>query len=400
MRRLRSRTVWRTVAEAAHRLEHRRRDRGEWRRLRGRREHRCPPGGLAEPGGIYVSAAVMRSAEKMPDLRFARIGRRRAKNIPGARRGLCGSTRRRRRLDRTGRPGTLAVAPGGRRRHARARGRRHLVARRRLARRPLEPAHKPTASPSRSPPRATDTRPVVAVLPFDNLSGDPAQSYFADGLTEDIIADLARNRELLVIARNSTFAFKDQPTDIRTDRGQARGRLRRRRQRAPYRRPAPRRRPADRCQVGRPPVVAQLRPPRRGHLRRAGRPDRADRRLPRLVCPPVRVGGRGVAADREPARLRPRAPGARPLPAWLVRTGRRCSRPAPSTGRRSSSIPTTPPPTPISASRSSRPACSPARDVPRPGGGPGRGPPGDPARARPRPWLSGPELRACRQRRL
>ena len=60
-----------------------------------------------------------------------------------------------------------------------------------------------------------DTRPTVAVLPFDNLSGDPAQGYFSDGLSEDIITGLARNRELLVIARNSTFAFKDRPTDIR-----------------------------------------------------------------------------------------------------------------------------------------------------------------------------------------
>ena len=60
-----------------------------------------------------------------------------------------------------------------------------------------------------------DSRPAVAVLPFDNLSGDPSQDYFSDGLSEDIITDLARNRELMVIARNSTFAFKDQPTDIR-----------------------------------------------------------------------------------------------------------------------------------------------------------------------------------------
>ena len=58
--------------------------------------------------------------------------------------------------------------------------------------------------------------PVVAVLPFQNMSGNPGENYFADGLTEDIIADLARNRDLLVIARNSTFAFKDRATDIRT----------------------------------------------------------------------------------------------------------------------------------------------------------------------------------------
>ena len=70
-----------------------------------------------------------------------------------------------------------------------------------------------------------DTRPSVAVLPFDNLSGDAAQSYFADGLTEDIITELARNPELQVIARNSTFALRGQATDIRELGAQAGCRL-------------------------------------------------------------------------------------------------------------------------------------------------------------------------------
>jgi adenylate cyclase len=63
---------------------------------------------------------------------------------------------------------------------------------------------------------SVDDRPALAVLPFDNLSGDPAQAYFSDGLTEDIITDLAGQRELLVIARNSSFAYRDTPTDVRT----------------------------------------------------------------------------------------------------------------------------------------------------------------------------------------
>ena len=54
-------------------------------------------------------------------------------------------------------------------------------------------------------------RPSVAVLPFTNMSGDPGQLYFSDGITEDIITELARFRELLVIARNSTFGFRDNP---------------------------------------------------------------------------------------------------------------------------------------------------------------------------------------------
>ena len=52
--------------------------------------------------------------------------------------------------------------------------------------------------------------PSIAVLPFVNMSRDPDQEYFCDGLTENIIAALSVNRRLLVIARNSTFAYKDR----------------------------------------------------------------------------------------------------------------------------------------------------------------------------------------------
>ena len=58
-------------------------------------------------------------------------------------------------------------------------------------------------------------KPAVAVLPFDNLSGDPEQAYFSDGITEDVITELARFRELLVIARNSSFAFRGKAVDVR-----------------------------------------------------------------------------------------------------------------------------------------------------------------------------------------
>jgi adenylate cyclase len=54
----------------------------------------------------------------------------------------------------------------------------------------------------------------IAVLPFTNMSNDPEQNYFADGITEDIITELARNRGLFVIARNSTFMFKGTAVDI------------------------------------------------------------------------------------------------------------------------------------------------------------------------------------------
>jgi TolB-like protein len=58
-------------------------------------------------------------------------------------------------------------------------------------------------------------RPSIAVLPFKNLSGDSEQDYFSDGLTEDIIAALAKYRSLVIMARNSSFAFRDAVGDIR-----------------------------------------------------------------------------------------------------------------------------------------------------------------------------------------
>ena len=58
-------------------------------------------------------------------------------------------------------------------------------------------------------------KPSIAVLPFDNMSGDPEQEYFADGITEDIITELSRYRSLMVIARNSTFAYKGKSVSIR-----------------------------------------------------------------------------------------------------------------------------------------------------------------------------------------
>jgi len=58
-------------------------------------------------------------------------------------------------------------------------------------------------------------KPTIAVLPFSNMSGDPEQEYFSDGITEDIITELSRFRELLVIARNSSFAFKGLNVDVR-----------------------------------------------------------------------------------------------------------------------------------------------------------------------------------------
>ncbi|MEE8333752.1 MAG: BTAD domain-containing putative transcriptional regulator, partial [Alphaproteobacteria bacterium] len=86
-------------------------------------------------------------------------------------------------------------------------------------------ARRDGAAPAPAPPVAAqqeDGRPSVAVLPFDNLGDDPAQGTFSDGITEDIITELSRFPGLLVIARNSTFAFKGRAVtlnDIGSDLG-------------------------------------------------------------------------------------------------------------------------------------------------------------------------------------
>ena len=65
------------------------------------------------------------------------------------------------------------------------------------------------------PGLALPDKPSIAVLPFQNLSDDPAQDYFADGMVEDIITGLSRIKWLFVIARNSTFTYKGQPVDVK-----------------------------------------------------------------------------------------------------------------------------------------------------------------------------------------
>ncbi|MFC1579878.1 tetratricopeptide repeat protein [Thermodesulfobacteriota bacterium] len=65
------------------------------------------------------------------------------------------------------------------------------------------------------PPLPLPDKPSIAVLPFTNMSGDPTQEYFSDGLTENIITRLARNDNMFVIARNSSFVYKGKPVDAR-----------------------------------------------------------------------------------------------------------------------------------------------------------------------------------------
>src|ERR1700731_289762 len=79
----------------------------------------------------------------------------------------------------------------------------------------------PSSSPATKTPTETaqplalPDKPSIAVLPFQNMSGDPEQEYFADGIVEDIITALSRFKSLFVIARNSSFTFKGKAVDIK-----------------------------------------------------------------------------------------------------------------------------------------------------------------------------------------
>ena len=118
---------------------------------------------LAEPGGICISGAVRdQLANRLEDVAFADLGEQSVKNIARPIRVF--------RLQLDGKP-------------------------------PSAPAGAAAAA-------TTARKPSIAVLPLLNISGDPEQEFFADGLTEDIITELSRFRDLLVISRNSTFMYK------------------------------------------------------------------------------------------------------------------------------------------------------------------------------------------------
>lgn len=159
---------------------------------------------MAEPGTIYASAAVVRAAGRTTGLGFVPLGSRRGKNLPDpievykVERGpMSGQWR-----------GSWRIAAAAAGLAVLLSGATAFAYRDRLGAMLEEDV-------SAQAVRAGDGRPAVAVLPFDNLSGDPGQDYFSDGLTEDIITDLARYGELQVIARNSTFAFKGRAIDVR-----------------------------------------------------------------------------------------------------------------------------------------------------------------------------------------
>jgi len=124
--------------------------------------------GLAAPGGICISGVVHdQVADKVP-IRFRDLGEPPMKNI--------------------GRPVRVYASLGG-----------------------DEARTVETPAPARPAVR----KPSIAVLPFTNMSDDPAQEFFADGLTEDTITELSRFHDLLVISRNSSFKYKGRAVDVR-----------------------------------------------------------------------------------------------------------------------------------------------------------------------------------------
>ena len=170
--------------------------------------------GLAEPGGICISSAVHAQVVGKIDLVFEDLGEQQVKNIAEP------VTVHRVVLDEKAAAFiTPVVAPAA---AARRRSRPvaaaaavvcFLVVAGVLWWRPWSPDVEP-ANVGRLAFALPD-KPSVAVLPFDNLSDDPQQEYFVDGLTDDLITDLSKISGLFVIARNSTFAYKGTAVTIR-----------------------------------------------------------------------------------------------------------------------------------------------------------------------------------------
>src|SRR5689334_2327094 len=122
--------------------------------------------GIAEPGGISLSEDAWRQVrDKLPEAAFVDVGEQTLKNIARPVRVY--------RIDVTG---TL---------------------------------------PPTTPTLPLPDKPSIAVLPFQNMSGDPEQEYFTDGMVEDVITGLSRINWLFVIARNSSFAYKGKAVDIK-----------------------------------------------------------------------------------------------------------------------------------------------------------------------------------------
>ncbi|MCH8001379.1 MAG: adenylate/guanylate cyclase domain-containing protein [Proteobacteria bacterium] len=168
--------------------------------------------GLAEPGGICVSRTVFNHVKGKVDFGFDDLGEQEVKNIPEPVRIF------KVLLDAPAAEHTAAPAPAAKRSvrwPLTAAGLVALVIVAGLAlwQRPWEPREEPASVEAMAFP--LPDRPSIAVLPFINMSDDPNQDYFADGMTEDLITDLSKLSGLFVIARNSSFSYKGQQVKVR-----------------------------------------------------------------------------------------------------------------------------------------------------------------------------------------
>jgi TolB-like protein/class 3 adenylate cyclase len=166
---------------------------------------------LAEPGGICISDSVHTAVGNKLPLGYEFLGEQQVKNIAkpiATYRVVLDSREQSLATDRESNAG---------------RARPRLIAAAMLAvliavawwigwQRPWEPDQ---VISSESGANRLPEKPSIAVLPFSNMSDDTAQEYFADGITEDLITDLSKLSGLLVIARNSTFAYKGKQVDVR-----------------------------------------------------------------------------------------------------------------------------------------------------------------------------------------
>jgi len=167
--------------------------------------------GLAEPGGVCVSQAVRDQIGTKLAVVFDDLGEQSVKNIPQAVRV---------HRVRSAGTGTAAPAPAAR---AQQRSRASLFATAGAALLLLAAGgwwlvetRTPEATPRADVTApAFDDRPAIAVLPFDNLSADPEQAFFADGLSEDLITRLSSWRAFPVIARNSSFQYRGGNRDLK-----------------------------------------------------------------------------------------------------------------------------------------------------------------------------------------
>ena len=166
---------------------------------------------LAEPGGICISGTAFDQVDGKLPLAFKSIGEQSVKNIAKPVRAY-------RMLAKGGSVNRHAVSLTAQRKAVLTLAVLVVLGGGAAAFWKFHSSPAPSSSDQVSAKQAVldlPDRPSIAVLPFANLSGDPKQEYFADGITEDIITALSKIQRLLVIARNSTFQYKGKAVDVR-----------------------------------------------------------------------------------------------------------------------------------------------------------------------------------------